>query len=66
MANPAEYTVVANALLKLIQSDISNMVPGWAQGMIPAGTAASLAGACAKEAVDTLDTYRANEKAGQA
>jgi hypothetical protein len=29
--------------------------------MIPAGLAPSLAGACAKTAVDTLDAFRASE-----
>lgn len=61
MATQAEYTAVANALQKLIQADVNADVPGWAQGMIPADLAPSLAGACAKLAVDTLDAYRAKE-----
>ncbi|HZS57557.1 MAG TPA: hypothetical protein VFA65_24365 [Bryobacteraceae bacterium] len=62
MATPAEYTAVANALLKLINGEISADVPGWAQGMIPGGMAIQLANACAKTAVDTLDAFRATEK----
>lgn len=62
MANQAEYSAVANAVLKVITGEIAAEVPGWAQGMIPAGMASSLAGACAKTAVDTLDAFRAKEQ----
>lgn len=62
MATQAEYAAVANALLKVIQGDITRDVPGWAQGMIPAGMAQALASECAKSAVDTLDALRAQEK----
>jgi Domain of unknown function (DUF1906) len=61
MATQAEYTAVANAILKVINGEIASEVPGWAQGMMPAGLASSLAGACAKTAVDTLDAFRASE-----
>jgi len=61
VATQAEYTAVANAILKVIDGEIATDVPGWAQGMIPAGLAPSLAGACAKTAVDTLDAFRASE-----
>jgi len=61
MATQAEYTAVANAVLKVINGEITADVPGWAQGMIPAGMATSLAGAVSKTAVDTLDAYRAND-----
>jgi hypothetical protein len=61
MATQAEYTAVANAVLKVINGEIATEVPGWAQGMIPAGLASSLAGACAKTAVDTLDAFRSSE-----
>jgi hypothetical protein len=61
MTTQAEYTAVANAILKIINGEIAADVPGWAQGMIPAGMASSLAGACAKTAVDTLDAFRAGE-----
>jgi hypothetical protein len=64
MATAAEYTAVANALLKLITADINADVPGWARGMIPADMAPQLAGAAAKTAIDTLDAYRANEAKG--
>lgn len=66
MATQSEYTAVANALLKLINADIEADVPGWARGWIPDNMAPSLAGACAKVAVDTLDAYRADEQRGQA
>jgi Domain of unknown function (DUF1906) len=61
MATQVEYTAVANAILKVINGEIATDVPGWAQGMIPAGMASSLAGACAKTAVDTLDAVRASK-----
>lgn len=61
VATQAEYTAVANAILKVIDGEIATDVPGWAQGMIPAGLAPSLAGACAKTAVDTLDAFRTSE-----
>lgn len=66
MATQAEYSAVANQLLTAITSDISAQVPGWEQGFIPATLAPTLAGQLSKIAVDTLDVYRANEKAGQA
>ena len=62
MATPAEYNAVAAALLKVIQGDIDADVPGMFKGMIPADLASSIADACAKTAVDTLDTYRAANK----
>ena len=61
MPTQAEYTVVANAILKVINGEIAADVPGWAQGMIPVGLASSLAGACSKTAVDTLDAYRISQ-----
>jgi len=61
MANPAEYTAVANAILKIINGEIATAVPGWAQSMIPSDMAPTLAGKCAKVAVDTLDAFRATE-----
>lgn len=66
MATPAEYTAVADALLKQIKGDIAVKVPGWEQGFIPSDLAPDLASELSKIAVDTLDQYRANEKAGQA
>ncbi len=63
MATPAEYAAVAAALTRLIQADIDADVPGWARGMIPADLAPSLAAACAKAAIDTLDTFRAKQAA---
>ncbi len=65
MATPAEYATVAAALTRLIQTDINEDVPGWARGMIPADLAPSLAAACAKAAIDTLDAYRAKQAAQQ-
>ena len=66
MATQAEYTAVANAVLKVINGEIAAEVPGWAQGMIPAEMATDLAGECAKTAVDTLDAVRASETQAQA
>lgn len=66
MGTPDEYTAVANAMLKQIKGDIAAKVPGWEQSWIPADLAPTLAGELSKIAVDTLDQYRANEKAGQA
>ena len=65
MATQQDYTIVANAFVAALQTDINNMVPSWAQGMIPAGTVSSMAGQLAKIGVDTLDTYRAGEKEGE-
>lgn len=61
MATPAEYTIVANAILKIINGEIATEVPGWAQGMIPDGLASSLADACSKTGVDALDAYRTSQ-----
>jgi hypothetical protein len=57
----AEYSAVANAMLKQIHGDIAAKVPGWEQSFIPADLAPTLAGELSKIAVDTLDAYRANE-----
>lgn len=61
MATQAEYIAVAGAILKIINGEIAAEVPGWAQGMIPAGMATALADQCAKTAIDTLDALRASE-----
>ena len=61
MATKQDYSAVANAFVAALQTDINNMVPSWAQGMIPAGTVTSMAGQLAKIGVDTLDAYRATE-----
>lgn len=66
MATQAEYTAGANAALGIIRADIAADVPGWAQGMIPADLAPSLAGAVAKAVVDAVDLYRSNQAKGQA
>lgn len=57
-----KYTAVANAILPVIQSDINNMVPSWARGMIPDGTASEFAGQCAKAAVDAYDALLAKQE----
>jgi hypothetical protein len=61
MATPAEYTIVANALAAALRSDINQMVPSWAQGMIPANEANMLGGQLSKIACDTLDALRAKK-----
>lgn len=63
MATQAEYSAVANAILVLINQEIATQIPEWEQGMIPDAFKAPLAGAAAKVAVDTLDTFRAKEGA---
>jgi len=60
-ASQAEYTVVANALAAALQTDINTMVPGWAQGLVPANEANIMGGQLAKIGVDALDAYRAKE-----
>ncbi len=59
VATQAEYTVAANAIVKIINADIDADVPGWARGMIPGDMAPKLAGACAKAGIDAVDAYRA-------
>lgn len=61
MATQAEYTVVANALVKELNAAIGQL-NGWEAGMVrtyltPDRVAAG-AGEAAKTAVDTLDAYR--------
>jgi hypothetical protein len=60
MATQEEYTVVANALVALITNKIQ-LLPSWEQGFVPVDKIPMAAGAAAKVAVDTLDTYRAKE-----
>lgn len=61
MATQPELTAVANALAAVLRTDISQIVPGWAQGFIPANEANILGGQLAKVAVDTLDAFRTKE-----
>ncbi len=58
MATPAEYTAVANALVKLMLFE-EHKLPPWEQAFIPQDKIPAAAGACAKVAVDALDDYRA-------
>jgi hypothetical protein len=50
---PEQYTVAADAILKVIQGDVAAL-PGWEQGMVPAAMEAPLAGAAAKAALDAV------------
>lgn len=58
MADASDYAVVKNALTAALQKDIQQMVPMWAQGMIPANEASILADQLSKIAIDTLDKHR--------
>lgn len=60
-ATQAEYTTVANALLKEINGDIAAKVPSWERGFIPDDLAPALAGELAKTAIDTLDALRSEK-----
>ena len=60
MATQAEYTAVANALLKLMQTE-EQQLPGWEQAFIPQDKLPAAAGTAAKVAVDALDAYRAQQ-----
>lgn len=61
MATPAEYTAVANDLVKLFTDEV-HLLPGFEQSFIPMDKIPEAAGTVAKRAVDTLDAYRAQEK----
>lgn len=67
MATQAEYTVVANALVRLIETSIAQL-NSFEQGMIREYLTPDKinqgAGTAAETAVDTLDAYRALEKSG--
>jgi hypothetical protein len=58
MATQADYTAVANALLKFMLME-EQQLPGWERAFIPQAKIPAAAGACAKVAVDALDAYRA-------
>ncbi len=57
MASQAEYSAVANALVKLMLFE-EHKLPPWEQSFIPQDKIPAAAGAAAKVAVDTLDEYR--------
>lgn len=67
MATKAEYTAVANALVKLIDGSIAQL-GAFEQDMIRQYLTPEKinqgAGTAAETAVDTLDAYRALEKSG--
>lgn len=60
MANQAEYSAVANALVKFFTDEVHTL-PGWEQQWIPMDRIPEAAGATAKVAVDALDAFRATE-----
>ena len=55
-ATSAMYERATSAITRLLQNDLNTMVPGWAQGMIPAGIVSQIAPAIAKSAVDAALT----------
>ncbi len=57
MATQAEYTAVANDLVKFFTDEIHTL-PGWEQSFIPMDKVPAAAGAVAKRAVDTIDAFR--------
>jgi len=59
MATAADYSAGSKAAAVVLQSDLTQLVPSWAQGMIPAGTAEQLAPAIAKAVIDAVDAERA-------
>lgn len=63
MATQADYTAVANDLVKFFTDEIHTL-PGWEQHFIPLDKIPMAAGAVAKRAVDTLDAFRAKETTG--
>ncbi len=62
MATQQEYTAVANALVRFFVSE-EQKLPGWEQAFIPQDKIPTAAGACAKVAVDALDSYRKGNSA---
>lgn len=50
-----DQDAVTTALTAELTQDVNQFVPGWAKGMIPAGTAPHLAARCAFVALDTLN-----------
>ena len=62
-ATQPELTAVANALAAALQGDITQMVPSWAMGFIPANEANILSGQLSGIAIATLDAFRAAESA---
>jgi len=63
MATQADYTAVANALVKFFTNEIHTL-PGWEQNYIPIAKVPAAAGATAKVAVDALDAYRSQPTEG--
>jgi hypothetical protein len=61
MATQADYTAVANALVKFFTDQVHRLPEPW-QGFIPMEKIPTAAGATAKVAVDALDAFRAQEK----
>ncbi len=57
MATQAEYSAVANALVRFFIQE-ENKLPEWERNFIPQDKIPAAAGACAKVAVDALDQYR--------
>ncbi len=57
MATPADYTAVANALVKFFTEEVHKL-PDWEEGFIPMDKIPMAAGATAKVAVDALDAFR--------
>lgn len=48
----AQYDAATAAIAAVLQSDLTQLVPSWAQGMIPPDTVAQLSPALAKAAVN--------------
>lgn len=57
----AQYTIGANALLKVIQGDVAEL-PGWEQGLVPQAFEAPLAGAGAKAVLDAVFATLPNQE----
>jgi hypothetical protein len=54
MATQAQYTAGTGAAIKVLQADLTHLVPAWVQGWIPPNEAALLAPAIAQAVVDAV------------
>jgi hypothetical protein len=64
MATQADYNAGSTAAAAVLQSDLTQLVPSWAQGWIPPDEAQQLAPAVAKAVIDAVDAERTKQLQG--